>query len=174
MLFISFYPRLRLKFPYKPHHHLRCCRCHRPGTKKSSPEDVKAMPASQHNLTTTSHSTSADAVDHTAHLKWWTDAEETAVRKKLDWNILPMLYVQNILDFSLLLRARTLTLNHEHLTIQIHHLRCRIHRSLQHRQCEDGWHANRLGHPRRAVPNDPRHLLVRTFASPSLALHSVD
>lgn len=52
--------------------------------------ETKAMP--QLSDIHTARESSSDETDaNLAHLKWWTDAEESSVRRKLDWHILPML-----------------------------------------------------------------------------------
>lgn len=70
----------------------------------SSPGDEKANEVGTATLTNNgdpstppTHSTppAAPAGDHLtiSSLKWWTDEEEARVRRKLDWNILPMLFI---------------------------------------------------------------------------------
>lgn len=38
---------------------------------------------------TEKHGSVPDSINAGPEEKWWTDAEETALRRKLDWNIIP-------------------------------------------------------------------------------------
>ncbi|CAO1620993.1 unnamed protein product [Parajaminaea phylloscopi] len=59
-----------------------------------STQQLEAPP--QMSATVLSHTSSAadeKALGSASGLKWWTDEEEAAVRRKLDWHILPMLFI---------------------------------------------------------------------------------